>query len=447
MFSLFNLTRQTTGSTRERHRIRDAVGAAWLGVSLVAAASCLELPATAQTEGTAPILSAAASPDFDAAMRGLNFNPTSTDGNLDASSAGNGIPDSDEMALVAAILRNTELDLSGRGGVDHKTVAAAFAQARTSAGADFSKLASRYPTAADVGAGYAMLGEASLRSYSAMAASFGAPMIGDYSLALEAGTLLAYNGDADGDGATNGAEYLAFIGKGRAAYIQAALDPNVTPDPNQAVQAPPIAPGRKVVGIILYPGFEVLDVFGPVEMWAYIPDFQVIMISEKGGSVKSAQGVSAVADYSFANAPQLDIMMIPGGVGTRTELNNPAYLDFIRKQDAKTQLTTSVCTGSALLAKAGILKGRKATSNKNFFSLAVDQDPSVDWQGRARWVEDGKYITSSGVSAGTDMALGLVARLYGKERAALLARSLEYVWSDDAANDPFAITFSKATNQ
>ena len=172
--------------------------------------------------------------------------------------------------------------------------------------------------------------------------------------------------------------------------------------------------------------------------WAYA---LLVMISEKGGAVKSAQGVSAVADYSFADAPQLDIMMIPGGVGTRTELNNPAYLDFIRKQDAKTQLTTSVCTGSALLAKAGVLKGRKATSNKAFFSLATAQDPSVDWQGKARWVEDGKYITSSGVSAGTDMALGLVAKLYGKERAGLLAHSLEYIWSDDASNDPFAIAY------
>ena len=392
--------------------------------------------------------SAVAAVDFDAALRGLNFNPSTTDGNLDPSSAGNGILDADEMALVAAVLKDPSLDLKAKGGVDHATVAAAFAQAQASATADFQKLASRYPTSATVGAGYAMLGEASLKSYSAMAGNFGAPMNGDYSLAITVGKLLAHDGDADGDGVTNRAEYLAFIGKGRDAYIKAALSPDVMPDQTQTAQAakaPMIAPGRKIVGVVLYPGFEVLDVFGPVEMWAYVPDFQVIMISQNGGAVKSAQGVSAVADYSFANAPQLDIMMVPGGTGTRTELNNQVFLDFIRKQNENTELTTSVCTGSALLAKAGLLKGHKATSNKNFFSLATQQDPSVDWQGKARWVEDGKFITSSGVSAGTDMALGLVARLYGKERASLLAHSLEYEWNDDPTNDPFAIVYKPAS--
>lgn len=410
--------------------------AAFLALAGLVCLATAPVAAHAQKISASPVIV-----DFDAAMRGLNFNPATTDGNLDASSAGNGIPDADEMALVGAILQDKSLDLGARGGVDHAAVAAAFAQARASANADFSKLIARYPTAADVGAGYAMLGEASLKSYSAMSASFGAPMKGDYALALKVGPKLSYDGDADGDGASNRAEYLAFIGKGRAAYVKAALDPAIKPEPNQTVQSPPVTPGRKIVGVVLYPGFEVLDVFGPVEMWAYVPDFQVVMISEKGGAVKSAQGASAVADFSFADAPQLDIMMIPGGVGTRTELNNPAYLDFIRKQDAKTHLTTSVCTGSALLAKAGLLKGHKATSNKAFFSLATSQDASVDWQGKARWVEDGKYITSSGVSAGTDMALGLVARLYGKERAGLLAHSLEYIWSDDAGNDPFAIAY------
>lgn len=197
--------------------------------------------------------------------------------------------------------------------------------------------------------------------------------------------------------------------------------------------------GGRLVGVVLYPNFEVLDVFGPVEMWAYVPDFQVVMVSESGGPVRSTQGVEVVAAYSFENAPQLDILMVPGGSGTRVELNNPAMLDFIRRQNEKTTFTTSVCTGSALLAKAGLLKGRKATSNKNFFSLAVDQDPSVDWQRRARWVEDGKFITSSGVSAGTDMALGLIAKVRGKDVARMLARNLEYEWNEDPANDPFAI--------
>lgn len=416
-------------------RLKQSVMAAALAcVALVAGSTAL-----AQT-GTRNV-------DFDAAMRGLNFNPASLDGNLDATMNGNGILDADEMALVGAVLADTNLDLSTKGGIDHKSVAAAFAQAEASASQDFKPLASRYPAAATVGAGYAMLGENSLKSYSAMAASFGAPMKGDYALATKLGKYLAHDGDADGDGVSNRAEYLASIGAGRSAYIKAALNPDIKLAPDQQAQTPAVAPGRKLVGVVLYPGFEVLDVFGPVEMWAYVPQFQVVMISQDGGPVRSAQGVSTLADYSFANAPQLDIMMVPGGLGTRTELNNPAMIDFIRKQDEKTQLTTSVCTGSALLAKAGLLKGRKATSNKNFFSLAVQQDTSVDWQGKARWVEDGKYITSSGVSAGTDMALGLIASLYGKEQAALLAHSLEYEWNSDPTNDPFAIPFKSPSSR
>ena len=197
--------------------------------------------------------------------------------------------------------------------------------------------------------------------------------------------------------------------------------------------------GKKVVGVVLYPGFEVLDVFGPVEMWANVPDFKVILIAQKLGAVKSAQGVSVVADFDFETAPPLDIMMVPGGIGTYAELGNSVFLDYLRKQDQTTEYTTSVCTGSALLAKAGLLKGRRATSNKKFFSLAVKQDPSVTWIKQARWVEDGKMITSSGVSAGTDMALGLVAKIYGKDRARTLADVLEYQWSDDPNLDPFAI--------
>lgn len=204
-------------------------------------------------------------------------------------------------------------------------------------------------------------------------------------------------------------------------------------------RAAPAPGGRRVVGVVLYPDFEVLDVFGPVEMWANVPGLRVVMIAQKAGPVRSAQGVTVTADYGFDTAPPLDIIMVPGGTGTLTELKNPVFLDYLREQDRRSELTTSVCTGSALLAKAGLLTGRRATSNKKFFSIATAQDPKVAWVRRARWVEDGKYFTSSGVSAGTDMALAVVARLYGRDQARLLARTLEYQWSEDAANDPFAI--------
>jgi putative intracellular protease/amidase len=379
--------------------------------------------------------------DFDAAMRGLNFPVTTTDATPDGAQPGNRMIDTDEFALIAAILANPSLDFRKTGGVDHVTVRAAFEQARASAVTDLAALTARYPTAPDVAAGYAMLGAASHTAFSTMTTSFGAPLKGTYALAAAVGVKLAHDGDADGDGVSNRAEYLAQIAKGRAAYVAAALNPTIRDaGTGMTTAAAPVPAAKKTLGIVLYPGFEVLDVYGPLEMFAYVPDFRIVMISETGGAVRSAQGVSTMTDFSFATAPPLDIMMVPGGAGTFTQLNNAVLLDYLRAQNQRTELTASVCTGSALLAKAGILRGHRATTNKAYFSLSVDQDPTVNWITSARWVEDGKMITSSGVSAGTDMALGLIARYHGKEHTQHLARSLEYIWHENADDDPFAIT-------
>lgn len=196
---------------------------------------------------------------------------------------------------------------------------------------------------------------------------------------------------------------------------------------------------KKKIGVVIFPDFETLDVFGPVQMWGRLDDYEVVMVSQHGAPVLSAQGVETLARYSFENAPQFEVIMVPGGLGTRTEVNNPAILAFLRRQDRGTEWTTSVCTGSAVLARAGILDGRNATSNKKAWQFATSQGSNVLWQGRARWVVDGKYVTSSGVSAGTDMALGLVEELYGRSRAELTARDAEYIWNDDPSNDPFAV--------
>jgi putative intracellular protease/amidase len=197
-------------------------------------------------------------------------------------------------------------------------------------------------------------------------------------------------------------------------------------------------PKPKTIGIVLFPRFETLDVFGPVEMWGHMPDYALAMVSEDGRPVMSSQGVETVAKYSFENAPQFDILMVPGGGGTRTEVDNTVLLNFLRQQDKKTEWTTSVCTGSALLARAGILDGRKATTNKRAYAWATSQSKDVHWQSRARWVVDGKYMTSSGVSAGMDMALCLVEMIYGKPAAQQKALGAEYVWNKDPHNDPFA---------
>jgi putative intracellular protease/amidase len=214
-------------------------------------------------------------------------------------------------------------------------------------------------------------------------------------------------------------------------------DQPVEHDRAAPTQAPHSKP--KKIGIVLFEGYETLDVFGPVEMWARLPDYEVVLVSQNGGLVKSAQGIETLTTYSFATAPQFDILMVPGGDGTRTEVNNPAMLAFVRQQDRGSTWTTSVCTGSAVLAKAGILDGRNATSNKAAFTWAKSQSAKVLWHGRARWVIDGKYITSSGVSAGTDMALGLVEKLYGRPMVERTTRITEYVWDSRSDNDPFAV--------
>ncbi len=200
-----------------------------------------------------------------------------------------------------------------------------------------------------------------------------------------------------------------------------------------------VEPPAKTIGVVLFPSFETLDVYGPVQMLGRLPDYRVVFVAQKAGPVRSSQGVEALASYSFEDAPQLDILLVPGGMGARSEVHNEALLDFLRKQDKGTELTTSVCTGAALLAKAGLLDGHRATTNKRSFDWVKSQGEKVDWVGRARWVTDGKYVTSSGVSAGTDMALALVERLYGREKAVETARSAEYQWNDDPDNDPFAV--------
>jgi len=193
------------------------------------------------------------------------------------------------------------------------------------------------------------------------------------------------------------------------------------------------------LGALFYPGFELLDTFGPLEMFGNMPGaVDIITVAEQAGPVRSHQGPSVVAEYGFADCPTLDLMLIPGGMGTRAEVENEAMLDWLRRRTPETEVTMSVCTGSALLARAGLLDGKRATSNKMFFQWVVEQGPRVEWVRQARWVEDGRYATSSGVSAGIDMALAVIARLAGPELSETLAMATEYEWHRDADWDPFA---------
>jgi len=195
----------------------------------------------------------------------------------------------------------------------------------------------------------------------------------------------------------------------------------------------------KTLGVLLFDQFELLDVAGPVEMFAYLlEEIQIVFVAEEQKLIKSAQCLSVMTDVSLDHAPAIDYLFVPGGMGTRTEVNNPKLISWIKTRAEQAELVLGVCTGAALLARAGVLDHRKATSNKLAFDWVMTQGPHTDWIRRARWVDDGKVITSSGVAAGTDMSLYVIGRLFGEAIRDALIQKTEYIYHQDPHLDPFA---------
>jgi transcriptional regulator GlxA family with amidase domain len=202
---------------------------------------------------------------------------------------------------------------------------------------------------------------------------------------------------------------------------------------------PPAESQQRTLGVLLFPGFEVLDVYGPLELWGNMKTrVHVVTVAAQGGEIASSQGPRTVADYGFDDAPRLDLILVPGGVGILRLLKDGPTLEWLRRSSATAEIVMSVCNGASLLAAAGILDGRPATTNKMMWKMATEPGPRVKWVRKARWVDDGKVVTSSGVSAGMDMSLAVVARLYGADMSELLARIAEYEPHADSAWDPFA---------
>ena len=186
------------------------------------------------------------------------------------------------------------------------------------------------------------------------------------------------------------------------------------------------------IGLLLFDEVEELDAVGPWEVLASWtlrhPDdgWTVSCLSADGAAVTGAKGLVLGAHASLADAPALDVLIHPGGWGTRRLLEDPAHLDWVRAQRAAVPLLTSVCTGSLVYAAAGLLRGRPATTHWASMNLLSEIDPTVVTDVDARFVDDGDLITSAGVSAGIDMALHLVARLAGVERAREVRRDIQY---------------------
>lgn len=188
----------------------------------------------------------------------------------------------------------------------------------------------------------------------------------------------------------------------------------------------------KHIGIVLFTEVEELDAIGPWEVlssWTQqFPQdgYAVTCLSRAGGLVQCAKGLTIQASHSFDDAPPLDVLIYPGGQGTRPQLSDDGQLGWLRRQRATVPLMTSVCTGSLVFAAAGLLAHRPATTHWAALDLLAELDPTIDVRGDERFVDDGDTITASGVSAGIDMALHLIVRLAGPDRARQVRRYIQY---------------------
>ncbi len=190
---------------------------------------------------------------------------------------------------------------------------------------------------------------------------------------------------------------------------------------------------------VLFPGFELLDVFGPLEMFGLLGDRTKINLTAMDLSpVASGAGPQALPDLQISKVAAPDVLLIPGGPGTRSLVEDSRFLEALSLCAEQSKIVASVCTGSALLARTGLLDGRTATSNKLAFDWATLQSAKVLWQPQARWVVDGKFWTSSGIAAGIDMTLALIAHLFDTPTAIETANRAEYLWNQNADSDPFA---------
>ena len=198
---------------------------------------------------------------------------------------------------------------------------------------------------------------------------------------------------------------------------------------------------RKTTGIVLFDDVEVLDFCGPFEVFSVTrldeshrredpSPFEVLLVAEVAGPVRTSGNMQVLPHVGFDDCPQLAIIVVPGGWGTRTELGNETMLSFVRRQAERAALVTSVCTGSLVLGKAGLLDGLRATTHWQALDLMAGLLPSVEVDRRQHVVEDGKVLTSARIAAGIDMALKVVSREFGEAVARATARYMEYPYPE-----------------
>lgn len=185
------------------------------------------------------------------------------------------------------------------------------------------------------------------------------------------------------------------------------------------------------IGVFLFEGAEELDWAGPWEVlgtWAqhWPQEAELFSVAAEAGPIRCAKGLRVVAEHSWQTAPDIDVLVYPGGFGTRAQLEDEAVLGWVRSQAESGTLMTSVCTGSLVYAAAGLLAGSPATSHWGALEHLRELDGTIEVRPHDRFVDTGSVVTAAGVSAGIDMALHLVARLSSRERAREVRRSIQY---------------------
>lgn len=194
---------------------------------------------------------------------------------------------------------------------------------------------------------------------------------------------------------------------------------------------------HRIVSIFVFDDVEVLDFAGPFEVFGVArsavdePLFTVHTVAQTAGVVRARNGLLVTPSHSFASAPPAEVVVIPGGFGTRPLLHRPDVLGWIRKSAAAAEITASVCTGALLLAKAGLLAGQAATTHHSRFETLREIEPSATVREGVRFVDGGRIATAAGISAGLDLSLHLVARLHDEETARRTAAYMEYAWAPD----------------
>ncbi len=201
---------------------------------------------------------------------------------------------------------------------------------------------------------------------------------------------------------------------------------------------------RLATGILIFPDVEVLDFCGPFEVLSAVrldeakrreepSPFDVFLVAETDAVVTTTGGMRVLPQHTFATCPPLDLLVAPGGWGTRREVDNPRAIEWIAEQAKGAKLVTSVCTGSFLLARAGLLAGKHATTHWASLDRMRTAFPDVIVEDALHWVEDGNVLTSAGIAAGIDLALAVVARLFGEPVARATARHMEYPFPESRA--------------